>query len=157
VPLELLDYRTRALPSTTQIVGGIGGVQVVTFDQVPGQQIWRIDGITVIAFVPLAPVAVRLFDVALSPNAVPVEVTQLAPYWALGSGGEPSFWWDVCDRSSPITITSGGQLSIVFDGVGAQPAGVCLARIQYAVLQGLTGAPVPAAGSIPAGGIPVGI
>lgn len=129
--------------------------QLVAFDPVPVGQAWRVEGIAV-AFpqtpgVALPAPSVAVYDQWPAAGLVPMQVTQCNYYNipalnALAAGEPTGIYADVDDQNSPLTIRGGGQLCVVsFDTVAIY--GFMKVRVQYQLLSGLAGQPVPILGA----------
>lgn len=166
MPLELLEYRVRR-----DVV--LNPNQVKEWDlpdgPVPGGQTWKVDAITVAGLAqtgvaPPSDTSVLIYDQA-SPGAAlaPVQATNMAllrasvPYNSSFAGfpvTAADLYGDI-DSADSITLPAGNTLAILLP----QSAFfyVFMIRVQYAVFQGVSGKPQPAAGIGPAATIPVGI
>lgn len=155
MPWELVDFvvQRQSEPQTPGVF-----TTVIEFGQVPVGYVWRVEAITawvggVGTFVVLA------YDQPIGPSTIPIEYGLMAPVGNITQDqgvGEPLIgsYVAICDRSSPLTIQGGDQLSLLFTGFGG--GAPCQARVQYQLLIGTPGKNQPILGA-PAPAIPVGI
>lgn len=153
MPLELLDYPVATL---TSFGNGTGQPLEIDFDEVPLNEVWRVDQIALIVIpgnvtLTSAP-RCTIYDRAHpGPTTVPIQWTNLSRT-DLNSAIR---YVDYDDQGSPLTVRGGGTLAFVFDNFGA---GVLYGvRIQYASYAGVPGKPTIVAGGTPGPTIPAGL
>ncbi len=160
MPLTLVDYPVLRLNESAPPPGP--GYAVISFPPVPSGYLWRVDQLTASVIGGIgsgASPTVLLYDEPPGPLTVPIQGTTLSQYTnvfaSASSQGVVPVWADFDDQGSPLTIKTGDQLSVVFEGVAAPQ--ICGVRIQYGLYQGTEGHPMPVAGASPGPRIPVGL
>ncbi len=152
MPWAVVDYRVFRLNGV--MAGQDPPVGVLQLPPVSGGQLWRLERASVqVAYDPIAPVVpvyVDLFDMVPNSATVAADATTLSPSSPVFGSAPPFF--DAADNASPVTVTEGNQLTLVFTAPnGNFPVGntVVAARLQVSILAGYPGQPTPVAGSIP--------
>lgn len=160
MPWTVLDYRVFRF--AVPFAGQNPPVAVMQLPAVPGSQVWRLERAAVqVTYDPAAPnvpVYVWVYDTAPQPGLVPADATVLTPSAPIFTGASPL--QDIADNGSPVTVTEGNQLTIVFacpNGNFPVGASVASARLQIESLQGSPGQPTPVAGAVPGPAIPAGL
>lgn len=151
----LVDYPVLRKSATAPAGSGQELLPIV-FDEVPVDYVWRVDAIT--GWVPVGGAENMLvYDQPQGPNVIPIDYGNLTPIGNIlnvALEGPPiGGFVAVCDRSAPLTIRGGDQLSVLFTGVNT--GATCWVRVQYQLFQGTAAVPRPILGkgapAIPAG------
>ncbi len=159
MPLVLVDYPVAVRTSTSLAAEPTS--LLIEFDPVPNGYVWRVDQITVCAFIiddePIPEVApgpfVILYDQYPGPMVVPIQATQMQGWEQTDYSGtlvqQFGLLADFDDQGSPLTIRGGNQLIVAFQSDYGDGT-VLGARIQYGLYQGTAGQATPVAGARPA-------
>jgi len=160
MPWSVLGFTVYRLNQT--MVGQLPPTAVLQLPAVPGGQVWRVERAAVqVTYDPIAPnvpVYVTMYDQTPQPGLVPADATVLMPPAPIFAGNTPL--QDFADNGSPVTVTEGNQLTLVFICPnGNFPVGntVAACRLQVTAMGGTPGQPQPIAGAIAAPSIPVGL